>query len=54
MGLRWIGPLPPDDPIFSVGLISVFGKGGSRPEPKAEEQHVDDVEEHDVDEHQAS
>jgi hypothetical protein len=30
-------PLPPDDPIFSRGLISVFGRGPVRPKPEPEE-----------------
>jgi hypothetical protein len=36
----WGGPLPPDDPIFSMGLISVFGRR-SAPVDKDDERDDD-------------
>lgn len=44
-------PLPPDHPLFQLGVSFVF-RSDLPDEP--EEQHADDVEERDADEHPAS
>jgi hypothetical protein len=48
MPARWGGPLPPDDPIFSKGIISVFG----RPSAPVEEDDELDDDRHDRDDEQ--
>jgi hypothetical protein len=38
------GPLPPDDPIFSKGLISVFGRPSAPVEQDDDDPDREDVE----------
>jgi hypothetical protein len=40
------GPLPPDDPIFSKGLISVFGRPSAPVEQ--DDEHDNDPDREDV------
>jgi len=42
VGASW-GVLPADDPIFSKGLISVFGSSRPAPKPEPEEQPAEDA-----------